>query len=381
MKSDKQDGFISKVSSEHSGYRAFDGDDKTYYRSSIIPNLPEYLSIEFPKKYKIGKYTIKLGASYYGMLTWEFEGLVDGSWISLHSGSHPHIEETLTFEFKPIEVSSARIKCKTRQGTNSWGLFELNIFEYVTNEKVLILDGNSEVKSVKPSVKLAEISTPKMTSNTAPSGKAFCKDFLNSGYQPFFAFNQTDDSEGYCSGSTSKGVGYIGYEFPTVKVIGKYILRSGSGSAYIKKMPKDWTFEGSNDSTNGDDGTWDVLDKQVNQSWINVSTDKTYLTNIKKPYKMYRLIFTSNSDNNTSYTNLNEFKMFETIFPTLTTVSSTSEDNFLKYGMDKSTTIDLTEEITTRKLIEQSPTVLGNGKVFKKSIDTSKIPIKKVEIK
>lgn len=59
---------------------------------------------------------------------------------------------------------------------------------------------------------------------------------------------------------------------------------------------------------------------------------------------------------------------------------SQSEQNFINYGMDKSTEIDLNLQLTKKVFIEQTSTTLGDGKVFKSTIDTTKTPIKKVSI-
>lgn len=55
--------------------------------------------------------------------------------------------------------------------------------------------------------------------------------------------------------------------------------------------------------------------------------------------------------------------------------------HFVNIGMDKSAVIDLNKKISKRAFVEYSPTKLGIGKVFSKSIDTSELPIKNIAIK
>ncbi|MGY5342921.1 hypothetical protein ACXFAU_10790 [Paenibacillus glucanolyticus] len=144
MTSDSQGGFMV---SPTNGYRVFDG-TSTPYRSSTSPSLPSYLTISFPNKYFVSRYEITLGQYYTGtpaldnMATWDLEGLVQGTWVVLHSGNHPNISETLTYDFPRTEVEGIRIKCITKHGTNSWGINELTIYQSVYDEKTLVLNQN-----------------------------------------------------------------------------------------------------------------------------------------------------------------------------------------------------------------------------------------------
>src|SRR5690625_5210441 len=97
MESNEQDGFVITTSTGtnvYPAFRAFDGLVDTYFRSSISPVMPSYLTISFPQTFLIGRYKIYLGhnSSSYIMKTWDFEGLVGGEWIVLHSGENPSQE-------------------------------------------------------------------------------------------------------------------------------------------------------------------------------------------------------------------------------------------------------------------------------------------------
>lgn len=216
---------------------------------------------------------------------------------------------------------------------------------------------------------------PKMTSNTTPSGRAFAKDVWSSTYDIWKAFNQVDDNEGYCSQNGRGGVGYLGYEFDKPISIFKYALRSMGNSTALITMPKDWTFEGSDDGVN-----WYILDAQKNQTWNTTNTDKDYFVSNPQSYKMYRLNWTANNGN-TNYTGINEFKMHEIPEPNiLINVPSMDKQNFINHGMGKSSAIDFEAEFTQKSFIKTESSVLGDGRLFKQKIDTSKIPIKKVSI-
>lgn len=192
---------------------------------------------------------------------------------------------------------------------------------------------------------------PKMTSNTSPSGRAFAKDIYNIGFDAWYAFNQADDLEGYSSQKDSGGVGFLGYEFDKPIIILKYAVRNSAGtSSYFEKMPKDWTFEGSNDGVK-----WHILDTQKNQSWTTVLTDKEYA--IKKPnkYKMYRLNWTAN--NGYSYTIVNELKLYSgTVVGVWENIPSSSIDGttFTQHGM---TDLSIIPPEAWRELAQLSPTV------------------------
>ncbi|MGO4730232.1 hypothetical protein [Paenibacillus sp. 2KB_22] len=140
---------------------------------------------------------------------------------------------------------------------------------------------------------------PTMTSDTAPRGRAFTSSFNLNG-----AFMAFDNSDVYGYVSKNGSVGYIGYEFVNPVRVGKYIVRSLSAT-YLPHMPKNWTFEGSNDDIN-----WTVLDTQINQTWTTANTNKEYVIDVSKAklYKMYRLNWTAN--NGGAQVIINELKMF-----------------------------------------------------------------------
>lgn len=237
----------------------------------------------------------------------------------------------------------------------------------------------------------AQTVVPKMTSNTAPSGLAFARDIYSAVYDAWAAFNQKDDTEGYASASGSGGVGFLGYIFTDAKIIGKYSVRSIQGETALSRMPKDWTFEGSNDTTNGKDGTWTVLDKQVNQSWTAGWTDKDYIIASPRLFKAYRLNWTANNGF-ASYTDVNELKMYEVTGglilkkialknpntlqyysvkeTSLIHLSDGSDASLIAHGIEIAKEVPLNIPFTKHIYPISSGTVLGQGKVFEMNISS-----------
>lgn len=241
----------------------------------------------------------------------------------------------------------------------------------------ILISSEDEYYSVIPEVMGTETAVPKMTSNTTPSGRVFASSVYNTtSYDAWKAFNRFDENEGFVSANGSGGIGHLGYEFEKPILIFKYVVRSGAHTTYLHELPKDWTFEGSNDGIN-----WTVLDTQVSQIWTTVNTDKEYFIDISKidSYKIYRLNWTAN--NRANYTAVNELKMFEYTPPKLSILPNQSEQTFINHGMNKDISIDLTtSKISEQRYIVQDNSQLSSGKVFKQKIDTTKVTIKRAMI-
>ncbi|MFS0855121.1 SPRY domain-containing protein [Paenibacillus taichungensis] len=248
------------------------------------------------------------------------------------------------------------------------GYFPYNV-ELV--DKFLISSGD-EYHSIVPEFKGTETAIPQMTSNTTPNGRAFSSSTLSSTYEAWRAFDRVD-SGFYASENNSGGIGYLGYEFTTPIRIGKYALRCAS-TEITTRPPKDWTFEGSNDGN-----SWVILDTQANQIWSAVNTEKEYIIDYNKvnSYKMYRINWTSNGGYR--YTEFNELKMYEYVSSKLINLRNQSEQTFINHGMNKGTSINLTNSnMLERRYIAQDSLQLGSGKVFKQKIDRSKHRAKKI---
>lgn len=162
MTSNSQNGF-SVSGNNTSDYLGVDGKLDSVFRSSIMPTFPAYYTVTFPKKYLISRYSISLGyvlVEYGNMSDWEFQGLTSSGWETLHTGSHLKVAETLTFDFPQREVSSIRIKCNSRFGTNSWGFDELKVYEVLFSNVILFKEKNIYKKYNSSSWQTVTSATP-----------------------------------------------------------------------------------------------------------------------------------------------------------------------------------------------------------------------------
>lgn len=239
--------------------------------------------------------------------------------------------------------------------------------------KILISSGDGGVKSVVKGKVNLENEIPSMTSNTTPSGIASASSNYGSGgettYMPYRAFDGLGVNNAWLT-SNSK-TGWLAYEFPSPTKIVKYSILGRDST--LTWSPKDWTFEGSNDDVN-----WDILDTQNSISGWTINVYKEFNIENKKYYKKYRI---NASIDVGTYMSIGELKMHSTTENVLVDVPFPTENNFINHGISKPIELDLSAEISKRTFIEQSPITLGSGKVFKKTIDTTQVPIKKVTIK
>lgn len=229
------------------------------------------------------------------------------------------------------------------------------------------------------------VATPVMTGATTPSGRAFhSTSYSGGGYDSWKLFNQTDETEGWCTLSGTV-IGFAGYIFDTAKTISRYTIRSCSTN--LGQNPKNWTFEGSNDTTNGTDGTWVILDTQSNQSTNVTYTDFNYTISNPSSFKAYRVNITSNNGYG-SYTGFNELKLYERIANTSTrndlqTVTSIlpTKAQFLSDGMSDLSVFD--RKLTTIPTVDIGTSVtLGSGKQFANKLNLKKyFDIRNINIK
>lgn len=233
------------------------------------------------------------------------------------------------------------------------------------NNKILLSSGG-KTYSLTPLMYKDETTTPKMTSNTAPSGRAFASSVYNTSVEPWLAFDRSDS---FYMSASSGGAGHLGYEFNNSISVGKYSVRSAN---VITRSPKDWTFEGSNDGIN-----WDVLDTQTNQTWTAINTDKEYVidTSRIKGYKMYRLNWTANGGN--TYTSIGELKQYEIIPQEFVILPNQSEQTFLNHGIESAIAF---ARIGGMKSIVSDSTTLNSGKTFEHTIDTKKRRVDKITL-
>ncbi|MGE8038016.1 hypothetical protein [Lysinibacillus sp. NPDC093692] len=158
-------------------------------------------------------------------------------------------------------------------------------------------------------VKAGSYIVPKLTSNTSSTeGFPFSSGFFSASYSNWHAFDKSTATY-FCTiaGQTS---GSLGFNFNSKKRITKYKLTSPSASGQINYMPKNWALQGSNDTTDGVNGNWKDLDKQTNQIWTTVSTEKVYVLSNKTKYHAYRIKWSENNGNVT-YSGIGELDFYE----------------------------------------------------------------------
>jgi hypothetical protein len=126
---------------------------------------------------------------------------------------------------------------------------------------------------------------PLMTSNTTPSGQAFASTAAVGG-EAWRAFDKnTTTIWGTPTGTVT---GSIGYQFPTARIIKRYLWRSPSTNP--TNNPRNWTFEGSNDGVN-----YTTLDTVTGSSiGISATYTSSALTNTNA-YSFYRMNITLNN--------------------------------------------------------------------------------------
>jgi hypothetical protein len=128
------------------------------------------------------------------------------------------------------------------------------------NNFTVTIDGTRNAFTIRntaftPPTNLAAMSIPQMTSNSLPSGTAISSGVgaLANLNQIWFAYDRSSTT-GW--GSNTNNTGWLGYIFPTGKIIKRYGFLSWSNNA---QNARTWTFEGSNNGS-----TWVVLDTQPN---------------------------------------------------------------------------------------------------------------------
>lgn len=243
----------------------------------------------------------------------------------------------------------------------------------MTSKILLLSKKSNEYSAIKPQSVSDDIATTRLTSAVAPTNSALFSTQANATtLGAWRAFNQAEDAIGWQS-LTPNTTGYIGYDFPVAKKIGKYVVRSGA-LANITWLPKDWTFEGSDDDT-----SWTVLDTQTNQSWTTLNTDKEYLIDNPRLFKMYRLNITSNNGHAT-LVGLNELKMHEEVSAkAIVKVPSNNESDYISHGSSIADLDRMHTDFTEKHYIQDVSTPLGEGKVFEQALDVDKA-IKKIRL-
>lgn len=216
---------------------------------------------------------------------------------------------------------------------------------------------------------------PKIISNTS-HGLAFSSPTIDNSWLAWRAFNFT--SSAYWSDSASSKNGYIGYKFNAPTEIGVYSLGT---YASTENMMTKWDFLGSNDTTNGVDGTWELIESREKLNWDKAKS--VFKLPKKVLYTAYKFIWKDSKATNGVRIGQIDLQAItkEAIekkpysWSTIKTTIPTSTE-FLDKGMDSlSPLFNRSIETLIPLPITNKSEILGVGeigKVFSKTIDLKK---------
>ncbi|MFX3647602.1 MAG: hypothetical protein ACE3K2_27340 [Paenibacillus sp.] len=218
-------------------------------------------------------------------------------------------------------------------------------------------------------------SIPPMTSSTTPSGFASASGYFSTS-EAWQAFS--DKPSGSMVWISNARTGWICYRFNMPIVITKYtILPPSDNTSVLTRSPKDWILEGSNDTTNGSDGSWVTLDTVTGTTGWEMNKKKEFTFSNTNSYLSYRIRVTLNSGDS-SYVSIWQIELMERILavpaiPSMwNTISVTlpSEDSFINDGMDDLSVLDRKKEDFVQNMTVNGS--IGSGKLFKGSINLKK---------
>lgn len=180
------------------------------------------------------------------------------------------------------------------------GVLPLSTEDVYSNGFTVQINANLTVNRLRNDASdyyLPNTAIPIMTSNTLPSGTAISGG-NGFGFDAWKAFDRTFTSAWQ---SNVANTGWVGYMFPTGKIIKRYSIYTANSNII---HPRTWTFEGSNDGS-----SWTILDTQTLQSLVN-STFYTYPVTNTTSFTYYRINITATS-NITGLPAIAEFEMTE----------------------------------------------------------------------
>ena len=106
---------------------------------------------------------------------------------------------------------------------------------------------------------------------------------------------------------------------PVSHVASKYTVWGVKSLDYLQSAPKDWTFEGSNNSVD-----WDILDSQTGITWAPYGVDnKSYTLTNTIGYTYYRMNIT-HIQTDTAAVRLQELEIYETVTTPVASFTSTN---------------------------------------------------------
>ena len=131
---------------------------------------------------------------------------------------------------------------------------------------------------------------PVMTSYTAPSGQVWQSGDA-AGNEAWRAFDGVITGANFWD-SAAACPNWIAYQFSPSAIIGITSVKIRADSSASGMGPKDFTVQGSNDTTNGSDGTWTTLLTKTGETAWGALEERTYALTTTGSYRTYRLYIT-----------------------------------------------------------------------------------------
>lgn len=156
------------------------------------------------------------------------------------------------------------------------------------SEKFLITSEDGVIHSVTGWNPKDSLISP-LTANISSDGEARSSSNYDLTYDAWKAFDgvTTGNQNGWATpiGTTN---GWLEFYFFRPQIVTLYSMVSRNPVSHIFEMPKDWTFEGSNDGF-----IWEILDTQKNISWA-LGVSKAFSFNNYKSFNRYRINISAN---------------------------------------------------------------------------------------
>lgn len=179
----------------------------------------------------------------------------------------------------------------------------LNTLDVSNGDVVYIVDGTTVTEHTLSNVVNGILdpdganntsTTSIVPTKTANDSSIFSSSVASTSNATFKAFNNifSDGLPWYALTGTNE---YIGYIHSSSIIVNKYTITSANTANSVRN-PKDFELRGSNDTTNGIDGTWAVLDSRIGEtSWTEYET-RTFTFINSTPYKAYKLFVYTSED-------------------------------------------------------------------------------------
>lgn len=247
------------------------------------------------------------------------------------------------------------------------------LIETITSVRSLIKFDGVYKKWVEgtPATFLFSDTIPKMTSDNAPDGIASASSVVSTNYA-WKAFDKLNTASDKWASQNASFPQWLAFEISTPKVVSGYSL---SCNDVANRHPKDWKFEALIN------GSWTTIDFRSETGWYAYEKRTYYLSSSVSASK-FRIWITSNNGA-TDYVQIGELEILEKIesSPAIPahwqTISTTfpSVDTFKSDGMSDLSILDRKPTTFSSVMSDNGSTgsVLGSGKVFKKSVDLKKL--------